>query len=93
MKDKIDELTETVVHIEGGDLDPEHEKRVRSARMIWEGADTSFHLAFYRMKVMSPDDFTAIGDLRDAFGELEEAARHWKEMLDGQMPAEHRLES
>ena len=91
--ERIKELTELLGQIEGSELDPEHEQRMRDLRMRWSHADTSFHAGFYCLKRYGPDDVPtvepALSDLRESFRMLEECCREWREEMKRILPDEH----
>lgn len=90
MLNKIEQLTELLSWIEGTDLDPEHEQRMRDLKMHWTQADTNFHAGFYRLKRYGADDAPtvspAIEDLKESFQMLEKCCREWREELGRFLP-------
>ena len=90
MKREVYELTELLSQVEGTDLDPDYEQKMRDRRMRWEHADTAFYAGFYSLKRLGPDDAVTlsedISELRNAFQMLERCCKEWQEELGRVLP-------
>ena len=90
MKDRVFELTDLLMGIEGSSEEPGFEQKMRDLRMRWERADTDFHAAFYLLKQLGPDDamtvYPGTSGLEKAFAELEDCCREWQAVLAGIAP-------
>jgi len=62
MKREVYELTELHSQLEGTDLAPDYEQKMRDLRMRWEHADTAFYAGFYSLKRHGPSDAVTLSE-------------------------------